>query len=70
MKKNWYGNKQLRFFKLYSTGEILYYKDMTEYRGTIVIGAKTQVIKSKNNLEFHLKNCVKSNKNKDEYVLV
>jgi len=47
----------------------MYYKEMTEYKGTVVIGAKTEVIKDKNNLGFTLKNCVKSDKNKDEYVL-
>ena len=34
-KKNWYGNKQLRFFVLYNDGEIKYYKDMKDYKGSI-----------------------------------
>ena len=27
MKKNWFGISQIRMFKLYNTGEIMYYKD-------------------------------------------
>ena len=37
-KKNWYGNKQLRFFVLHNDGEIKYYKDMKEYKGSIQMG--------------------------------
>lgn len=44
-KKNWYGNKQIRFFELYSDGEIKYYKDEKEYKGTITIGPSSKIIK-------------------------
>ena len=44
-KKNWYGNKQLRFFELYSDGELKYYKDITEFKGSIKITPSSKIIK-------------------------
>ena len=44
-KRNWYGNKQIRFFELYRYGEIKYYKDMKDYKGSITINAQTKVVK-------------------------
>lgn len=45
-KENWYGSKQLRLFELNGTGELKYYKNRTEYKGTITITADTKVRKS------------------------
>lgn len=44
-KKNWYGNKQLRFFELYRYGELKYYKDLKDYKGSITLGPNSKVIK-------------------------
>ena len=44
-KKNWYGNKQIRFFELYSDGELKYYKDITEYKGSIKLEPSSKIIK-------------------------
>lgn len=44
-KKNWYGNKQIRFFELYRYGEIKYFKDMKDFKGSITINSQTKVIK-------------------------
>jgi hypothetical protein len=44
-KKNWYGNKQIRCFELYKYGEIKYFKDMKDYKGSININAQTKVVK-------------------------
>lgn len=44
-KKNWYGNKQIRFFELYTDGELKYYKDEKEYKGTITIGPSSKIVK-------------------------
>jgi len=44
-KKNWYGNKQLRFFELYRYGELKYYKDMKDYKGSITLGPDSRVLK-------------------------
>lgn len=46
IKKNWYGNKQLRFFVLYTNGEIKYYKDMKEFKGSITVGGGSKVRKT------------------------
>jgi hypothetical protein len=35
IKKNWYGNKQLRHFELHSNGELKYYADKREFKGAI-----------------------------------
>jgi hypothetical protein len=45
-KKNWYGNKQIRFFELYGNGELKYYKDMKDYKGNINLGPDTKVRKT------------------------
>mgnify|MGYP003707016867 CR=1 FL=1 len=44
-KKNWYGNKQIRFFELYQYGELKYFKDMKDFKGSIRINEHTRVIK-------------------------
>ena len=44
-KKNWYGNKQVRYFELFSDGELKYYKDLSEFKGVIQIGPATKVQK-------------------------
>lgn len=44
-KKNWYGNKQIRFFELYRYGELKYYKDIKDYKGSITMSHATKVIK-------------------------
>ena len=38
MKKNWYGNKQLRFFELYKNGELKYFTKEYDYKGSITLG--------------------------------
>jgi hypothetical protein len=42
-KKNKFGNKQLRFFELYDNGELRYYKDCSIYKGTLVVGPRSNV---------------------------
>lgn len=49
LKKNWYMNKQLRYFVLYSHGEIKYYKDEIEPKGTIVLGPNSYIRKTARN---------------------
>lgn len=44
-KKNWYGNKQIRFFELYHYGELKYYKDMKDYKGSITLSANSKITK-------------------------
>ena len=44
-KKNWYGNKQMRFFELYQYGELKYYKDMKDYKGSITLSGGSKVVK-------------------------
>ena len=47
-KKHWYGNKQkLMFFELHKQGELRYYKHITNHKGTIVIGAATNIRKTR-----------------------
>lgn len=69
LKKNWYGKKQLRYFTLFNTGEIMYYKDMTEYKGTILLTPDTKMIKDPSGKEFSLKGCKHAAKSKEEYIL-
>jgi hypothetical protein len=64
-KKNWYGNKQIRFFELYRYGEIKYYKDMKDFKGSITINHATKVIKvAKTTIKVY---CSKKNK---EYTIM
>jgi hypothetical protein len=44
-KKNWYGNKQVRYFELYRNGEMKYYKDVKDYKGSITLSHSSKVIK-------------------------
>lgn len=44
-KRNWFGAVQVRFFELYRYGEIKYYKDIKEYKGSITLGPNTKVIR-------------------------
>jgi len=46
LKKNRYWKKQLRFFILYQSGELMYYKDMTDFKGSIKIGPTSKVRKT------------------------
>lgn len=46
IKKNRFLNKQLRFFVLYQSGELMYYKDMTEFKGSIKVGPTSKVRKT------------------------
>lgn len=64
-KRNWYGNKQIRFFELYKTGELKYYKDMKEYKGSIMLRADSKITKvAKTTIKVY---CVKKEK---EYMLI
>lgn len=45
LKKNWYGNKQLRFFELYKFGELKYFNKDYEYKGSITLGPNTKIKK-------------------------
>jgi len=49
LKINWYGSKQMRFFELYSNGELKYYEDMKDFKGCIVLGPNSKVCKVKKN---------------------
>ena len=46
LNKNWYGNKQLRYFELYPSGELKYYKDITDKRGSIMLGPESNIRKT------------------------
>ena len=46
IKKNWYGNKQLRQFELHSNGELKYYADKREFKGAIMIGPSSKIRKT------------------------
>ena len=46
LKKNRYWKKQLRFFILYQSGELMYYKDMTDFKGSIKVGPTSKVRKT------------------------
>ena len=46
IKKNWYGNKQLRFFELYKSGELKYFTKEFEYKGSITLGPDSNIRKS------------------------
>jgi len=57
IKKNWYNSKQLRFFELYNTGELKYYKDMKDYKGSITLDGTSKIFKvAKTTLEIF---CIK-----------
>lgn len=64
-KRNWYGNKQIRFFELYKSGEMKYYKDMKEYKGSIILNSESKISKvAKTTIKVY---CVKKEK---EYMLI
>jgi hypothetical protein len=46
IKKNWYGNKQLRLFELHANGELRYYAEKREFKGAITIGPNSIVRKT------------------------
>lgn len=46
IKKNWYGNKQLRFFELYKYGELKYFTKDYDYKGSITLGPNSKIRKS------------------------
>lgn len=65
VKKNWYGSKQIRFFELYQYGELKYYKDMKDYKGSITLGPNTKIRKTqKTTINIFCE------KKKKEYVLI
>ena len=45
-KKNWLGQKQLRYFELYKNGELRYYKDLNDHKGTIILGKTSNLRKT------------------------
>ena len=45
-KKSRFGIKQLRLFVLYRSGKILYYKDLSEYSGTLMIDQNSNIRKT------------------------
>uniref|UniRef100_A0A7S3CM07 Uncharacterized protein n=1 Tax=Strombidium rassoulzadegani TaxID=1082188 RepID=A0A7S3CM07_9SPIT len=47
LKQNWYSKKQLRFFELYSNGQLKYYQDMKDFKGCIVLGPESKIRKTK-----------------------
>jgi|DEB0MinimDraft_12_1074336.scaffolds.fasta_scaffold29481_2 hypothetical protein len=64
-KKNWFGRVQIRFFELYRYGELKYYKDMKEYKGSITLGPNTKVSKiAKTTIKVFCE------KKKKEYILM
>lgn len=46
IKKNRWLKKQLRFFILYQNGELMYYKDITDFKGSIKVGPNSKVRKT------------------------
>lgn len=46
LKKNRWLKKQLRFFILYQNGELMYYKDITDFKGSIKVGPNSKVRKT------------------------
>lgn len=42
VKRNRWGNNQVRFFVLYESGDLMYYKDQHEYKGTIKVGVESK----------------------------
>ena len=74
-KRNWYHNKQLRFFMMYHTGEIMYHElnndHSLKYKGTIQLGPETTCVLEKDGEAIKLSNCLKSanSKDKHEYIL-
>jgi len=64
-KKNWYGNKQIRFFELYRYGELKYFKDMKDYKGSIFLSKDSKITKvAKTTIKVF---CIKKEK---EYMLI
>ena len=65
LKKNWYGNKQLRFFELYKFGELKYFTKDYHYKGSIPLGPDSTVRKSaRTTLTIYCE------KKKREYILI
>jgi hypothetical protein len=53
LKKNRWFQKQVRYFHLYSNGELKYFKDVKKYKGKITLGKNTRVLKTaKNQMEI------------------
>ena len=46
LKKNRWLKKQLRFFILYQNGELMYYKDVSDFKGSIKVGPNSKVRKT------------------------
>lgn len=49
LKKNRWFQKQVRYFQLFQTGELKYFKDIKKYKGKIMIGKGTKVVKTAKN---------------------
>jgi hypothetical protein len=49
LKKNRWFQKQVRYFQLFQNGELRYFKDIKKYKGKIMIGKGTKVIKTAKN---------------------
>ena len=65
VKKNWYGNKQVRFFELHNNGELKYYADKRDFKGSIQLGPSSKVRKTaKTTITLTCE------KKKKEYVLI
>jgi|LauGreDrversion4_2_1035121.scaffolds.fasta_scaffold6564571_1 hypothetical protein len=47
LKENRFYSKQLRFFILHQNGDLLYYKDLKDFKGCIKIGPNSKVRKTK-----------------------
>ena len=67
-KRNWLGKEQLRYFELYSSGQIKYYeskKNEREYKDSAYIDENTIIQFAKNQIKF-----ASAKKNRQDYVLV
>lgn len=75
-KRNWLGKEQLRYFELYSSGQIKYYESKKnemrirlpaerEYRDSAYIDENTIIQFAKNQIKF-----ASAKKNRQDYVLV
>lgn len=53
LKKNRWFQKQIRYFHLYSNGELKYFKDVKKYKGKITLSEGTRILKTgKNQMEI------------------
>ena len=64
-KKNKWGSNQLRYFHFFKNGDLLYYKDMTDFKGKIKVGKNSKVTKS----DMQSITLIDVNKNKEYHLL-